>query len=157
MYRMSNGGIFLSPSLPEISQPSTPQRNPGGVYSGHNRATGHGNYQHGHPRPLHHMDSGIDLGGVSEKRTYRLLTPEEWARFCRGVGVFRDDESQEIVRPTSSLWPATGFRDGLYQVCRVPPKSTNYTSVPARINTASDYSKKVPIEPCQFISPCFCL
>ena len=64
------------------------------------------------------MDSGIDIGGsgVNEKQTYRLLSPAEWARFCHGVGVFRDNESQEVMRPKSTLWPARGFRDGLYQV-----------------------------------------
>ena len=116
---MSNGGIFLSPSLPEISHPSTPHRHPGSRYSGHNPAASHGGQHHGHPRSLHHMDSAINVGGrMSEKRTYRILSPDEWTRFCRGVGVFRDDESEEIIRPTNPIWPAAGFRDGLYQVGR---------------------------------------
>ena len=116
---MSNGGIFLSPSLPAVSQPSTPQRNPGGMDSSYNRQTGH-NHEHGHPRPLHHMDSGIDIsvGGVNEKQTYRLLSPEEWVRFCRAVGVFRDNENHEVVHPKSSWWPARGFRNGLYRVSK---------------------------------------
>lgn len=51
-----------------------------------------------------------------QPRRYRLLARDEWARFCRGVGVFGDDEgSEEVTRPTCALWPAKGFRDGLYQ------------------------------------------
>ncbi|KAF3067105.1 putative c6 transcription factor protein [Daldinia childiae] len=49
------------------------------------------------------------------KDTYRLLSHDEWVQFCRGVGVFKDDESEEVIRPTSTLWPPKGFRDGLYQ------------------------------------------
>ncbi|KAK6958042.1 hypothetical protein Daesc_000835 [Daldinia eschscholtzii] len=49
------------------------------------------------------------------KDTYRLLSHIEWVQFCRGVGVFKDDESEEVIRPTSTLWPPKGFRDGLYQ------------------------------------------
>ncbi|KAL7628109.1 hypothetical protein AAE478_002306 [Parahypoxylon ruwenzoriense] len=51
----------------------------------------------------------------TEKENYRLLSHDEWVQFCRGVGVFRDDESEEIIRPTSRWWPPKGFRDGLYQ------------------------------------------
>ncbi|KAI0850478.1 hypothetical protein F5Y00DRAFT_232342 [Daldinia vernicosa] len=49
------------------------------------------------------------------KDTYRLLSHNEWVQFCRGVGVFMDDESEEVIRPTSTLWPPKGFRDGLYR------------------------------------------
>ncbi|KAI1079474.1 hypothetical protein F5B20DRAFT_165966 [Whalleya microplaca] len=51
----------------------------------------------------------------SPETNYRLLSQDEWVQFCRGVCVFKDDESQEIVRPTSTLWPPKGFKDGLYQ------------------------------------------
>ncbi|KAI0012949.1 hypothetical protein F4779DRAFT_508906 [Xylariaceae sp. FL0662B] len=50
-----------------------------------------------------------------EHMNYRLLSQDEWVQFCRGVCVFKDDESEEIVRPTSWYWPPKGFRDGLYQ------------------------------------------
>ncbi|KAI1107754.1 hypothetical protein F4804DRAFT_296996 [Jackrogersella minutella] len=53
--------------------------------------------------------------GDPKKETYRLLSHSEWLQFCRGIGVFKDDESEEVVRPTSSWWPPKGFRDGLYQ------------------------------------------
>ncbi|KAI1470227.1 uncharacterized protein F4812DRAFT_257264 [Daldinia caldariorum] len=69
------------------------------------------------PKPNNNGNSGSippkpkDYG----KDTYRLLTHVEWVQFCRGVGVFKDDESEEVIRPTSALWPPKGFRDGLYQ------------------------------------------
>lgn len=50
-----------------------------------------------------------------ERVAYRLLSHAEWVQFCRGVGVFKDDESEQIIRPTSRWWPPTGFRDGLYK------------------------------------------
>ncbi|KAI1373665.1 hypothetical protein F4677DRAFT_428806 [Hypoxylon crocopeplum] len=50
-----------------------------------------------------------------KKETYRLLSHAEWIQFCRGVGVLKDDESEEVIRPTSQWWPPKGFRDGLYQ------------------------------------------
>lgn len=56
-----------------------------------------------------------DQDDPPERRQYRLLSHEEWVRFCRGVGVFKDDRSEEVTRPTCALWPAKGFRDGLYQ------------------------------------------
>lgn len=56
-----------------------------------------------------------DQDDPPERRQYRLLSHEEWVRFCRGVGVFKDDRSEEVTCPTCALWPAKGFRDGLYQ------------------------------------------
>ncbi|KAH7031133.1 uncharacterized protein B0I36DRAFT_362873 [Microdochium trichocladiopsis] len=50
-----------------------------------------------------------------EKDAYRHMSHDEWVLFCRGVGVFKDDESEEVTRPTSTWWPPRGFRDGLYQ------------------------------------------
>ncbi|KAI1770863.1 hypothetical protein F4818DRAFT_445800 [Hypoxylon cercidicola] len=50
-----------------------------------------------------------------EKIAYRVLSHAEWVQFCRGIGVFKDDESEKIVRPTNRWWPPKGFRDGLYQ------------------------------------------
>ncbi|KAK8867804.1 hypothetical protein PGQ11_006382 [Apiospora arundinis] len=45
----------------------------------------------------------------------RLLSHEEWVQFCRGVGCFRDEESETLVRPTCWYWPAKGLPDGLYR------------------------------------------
>ncbi|KAI1492628.1 hypothetical protein F5X96DRAFT_667524 [Biscogniauxia mediterranea] len=45
----------------------------------------------------------------------RLISHNEWVQFCRGVGVLKDEESNEVVRPTSRCWPPSGFKDGLYQ------------------------------------------
>ncbi|KAI1631958.1 hypothetical protein F4809DRAFT_653642 [Biscogniauxia mediterranea] len=45
----------------------------------------------------------------------RLISHNEWVQFCRGVGVLRDEESNEVVRPTSRCWPPSGFKDGLYR------------------------------------------
>ncbi|KAI1499687.1 hypothetical protein F5X99DRAFT_430416 [Biscogniauxia marginata] len=47
--------------------------------------------------------------------SHRLLSHAEWSQFCRGVGVLKDDESDQVVRPTSRWWPPAGFKDGLYQ------------------------------------------
>lgn len=53
--------------------------------------------------------------GDHEKVPYRRLSHAEWVQFCKGIGVFKDDEGEAIVRPTSRWWPPKGFRDGLYQ------------------------------------------
>lgn len=53
--------------------------------------------------------------GDPKKETYRLLSHNEWVQFCKGIGVFKDDESEEVVRPISPWWPPKGYRDGLYQ------------------------------------------
>ncbi|ORY62920.1 uncharacterized protein BCR38DRAFT_315660, partial [Pseudomassariella vexata] len=46
----------------------------------------------------------------------RLLSEDEWVQFCRGVGVFKDnDESHTVIRPKAWYWPVKGFPDGLYQ------------------------------------------
>ncbi|KAI1433287.1 hypothetical protein GGR50DRAFT_509797 [Xylaria sp. CBS 124048] len=47
-------------------------------------------------------------------RNYRLLGKSEWLQFCRGVGILKDEEGEEVIRVTSRLWPPSGFRDGLY-------------------------------------------
>ncbi|KAI1410806.1 hypothetical protein F5Y13DRAFT_166863 [Hypoxylon sp. FL1857] len=69
-----------------------------------------------------HHNHGNGNGGGAPKKSgdpdkvaYRLLSHAEWVQFCRGIGVFRDDESEEVIRPTSRWWPPKGFRDGLYQ------------------------------------------
>ncbi|KAI1136997.1 hypothetical protein F5Y05DRAFT_389841 [Hypoxylon sp. FL0543] len=80
------------------------------------------------PRPIsgsghnHNLGNGNSNGAATPKKpddhdkvAYRLLSHAEWVQFCRGIGVFRDDESEEVVRPTSRWWPPKGFRDGLYQ------------------------------------------
>ncbi|KAK8060473.1 hypothetical protein PG996_010403 [Apiospora saccharicola] len=45
----------------------------------------------------------------------RLLSHDEWVLFCRGVGCFKDEESETVVRPTCWYWPAKGLPDGLYR------------------------------------------
>ncbi|KAI0870654.1 hypothetical protein GGS24DRAFT_504547 [Hypoxylon argillaceum] len=45
---------------------------------------------------------------------YRLMSKDEWLQFCRGVGVLKDEESEEVIRATSRVWPPRGFKDGLY-------------------------------------------
>ncbi|KAI1763465.1 hypothetical protein GGR53DRAFT_497647 [Hypoxylon sp. FL1150] len=69
------------------------------------------------PAPAKPADSGETPKPSTshEKVAYRLLSHAEWIQFCRGVGVFKDDESEHIIRPTSRWWPPTGFRDGLYK------------------------------------------
>ncbi|KAI0172280.1 hypothetical protein GGR52DRAFT_463329 [Hypoxylon sp. FL1284] len=72
------------------------------------------------PKPSKSTDSGQppekpQPSKSNENIAYRVLSHDEWLQFCRGVGVFKDDESQQIVRPTSRWWPPNGFRDGLYQ------------------------------------------
>ncbi|KAI1877249.1 uncharacterized protein JN550_001321 [Neoarthrinium moseri] len=46
---------------------------------------------------------------------HRVLSQAEWIQFCRGVGVFKDLESTNVIRPACWYWPAKGFPDGLYQ------------------------------------------
>ncbi|KAI1651419.1 hypothetical protein F4815DRAFT_464595 [Daldinia loculata] len=67
------------------------------------------------PKPNNSNGSTPPKSKDHGKDTYRLLSHDEWVQFCRGVGVFKDDESEEVIRPTSTLWPPKGFRDGLYQ------------------------------------------
>jgi hypothetical protein len=45
---------------------------------------------------------------------YRLLNKGEWLQFCRGIGILKDEESEEVIRATSWLWPPSSFKDGLY-------------------------------------------
>ncbi|KAK8080708.1 hypothetical protein PG997_008526 [Apiospora hydei] len=45
----------------------------------------------------------------------RLLSHDEWVLFCRGVGCFKDEESESLVRPKCWYWPAKGLPDGLYR------------------------------------------
>ncbi|CAJ2512908.1 Uu.00g010270.m01.CDS01 [Anthostomella pinea] len=47
--------------------------------------------------------------------SYRRLSDAEWVQFCHGIGVLKDDESKEVIRPTSVVWPPKGFKDGLFQ------------------------------------------
>ncbi|KAI0185474.1 hypothetical protein EV127DRAFT_396931 [Xylaria flabelliformis] len=42
------------------------------------------------------------------------MSKSEWLQFCRGVGILKDEESEEVIRATSRLWPPSGFKDGLY-------------------------------------------
>ncbi|KAI1383161.1 uncharacterized protein F4822DRAFT_422325 [Hypoxylon trugodes] len=70
----------------------------------------------GSPKSINGHAGGVhQKPGSPGKETYRLLSHTEWVQFCRGIGVFKDDESEEVVRPTSRWWPPKGFRDGLYQ------------------------------------------
>ncbi|KAJ2980357.1 hypothetical protein NUW58_g6962 [Xylaria curta] len=58
---------------------------------------------------------------------YRLMKKTEWLQFCRGIGILKDEESEEVVRATSRLWPPLGFKDGLYNdVLREKTKFTYY-------------------------------
>ncbi|KAJ8119790.1 hypothetical protein ONZ43_g3339 [Nemania bipapillata] len=50
----------------------------------------------------------------SKPQHYRLMTKDEWLQFCRGVGILKDEESEEVIRATSRVWPPRGFKDGLY-------------------------------------------
>lgn len=51
-----------------------------------------------------------------DPESLRFLTDEEWAQFCRGVGVFSDkDDGHTLIRPTCWYWPVKGFSDGLYR------------------------------------------
>ncbi|KAI0204960.1 hypothetical protein F4808DRAFT_456702 [Astrocystis sublimbata] len=45
---------------------------------------------------------------------HRLMRKGEWLQFCRGVGILKDEESEEVIRATSRMWPPRGFKDGLY-------------------------------------------
>ncbi|KAI8954463.1 hypothetical protein F4801DRAFT_533281 [Xylaria longipes] len=60
-----------------------------------------------------------------ERESYRLMTKGEWLQFCRGIGILKDEESEEVIRATSRLWPPSGFRDGLYN--DVLYEKTKYT------------------------------
>lgn len=75
-----------------------------------------------HPNNPSNTPSHPLPGGASPKPVfldyeplhYRLMTKAEWLQFCRGVGVLKDDESEEVIRTTSRLWPPSAFRDGLF-------------------------------------------
>ncbi|KAI1334804.1 hypothetical protein F5Y15DRAFT_420424 [Xylariaceae sp. FL0016] len=70
--------------------------------------------------------SGAKPSNPDEEKTHRILSHAEWLQFCRGVGVLKDDESEEVVRPTSRLWPPNGFKDGLYQDVLTEKTKFNY-------------------------------
>ncbi|KAI2621120.1 hypothetical protein GGR54DRAFT_89529 [Hypoxylon sp. NC1633] len=76
------------------------------------------------PKPNNGNNSQQPRG--HEQETYRLLSHAEWVQFCRGVGVLKDDESEEVVRPTNRWWPPKGFRDGLYQDVLVEKTKFSY-------------------------------
>ncbi|KAI0550617.1 hypothetical protein F4679DRAFT_594547 [Xylaria curta] len=61
--------------------------------------------QNGPPKPSQPNQEG---------EHYRLMSKSEWLQFCRGVGILKDEESEEVIRATSRLWPPKGFKDGLY-------------------------------------------
>ncbi|KAI0132121.1 hypothetical protein BJ170DRAFT_680019 [Xylariales sp. AK1849] len=65
--------------------------------------------------PPHTANSGNQSSTHDPKDPYRVLSQDEWVQLCRGVGVFKDDESEHVIRPTCWYWPAKGFPDGLYQ------------------------------------------
>lgn len=46
---------------------------------------------------------------------YRNMSDSEWVQFCRGIGVLRHDEGNEVIRPSSWLWPPRGMPHGLYR------------------------------------------
>ncbi|KAI1825536.1 hypothetical protein F4861DRAFT_194685 [Xylaria intraflava] len=62
-----------------------------------------------------------------EAKNYRLLGKGEWLQFCRGIGILKDEEGEEVIRVTSRMWPPLGFRDGLYNdILREKTKFTYY-------------------------------
>ncbi|KAI0391349.1 hypothetical protein F5Y17DRAFT_14879 [Xylariaceae sp. FL0594] len=92
-------GIFNSASPQQQSQQVPPAAHP--------------------PPPIdYHSAQGSDSprsGSSNQDREhYRLLKKGEWLQFCRGVGILKDEESEEVIRVTSRLWPPSGFKDGLY-------------------------------------------
>ncbi|KAI1812754.1 hypothetical protein GGS20DRAFT_599789 [Poronia punctata] len=61
-----------------------------------------------------HRDKDEQGNSEDARQLYRLLNKEEWLQFCRGMGILKDEEGDEVIRITSRLWPPKGFRDGLY-------------------------------------------
>ncbi|TRX93781.1 hypothetical protein FHL15_005457 [Xylaria flabelliformis] len=73
--------------------------------------------QHGHAPtsyPPPETDAPKPTQPNQEGEHYRLMSKSEWLQFCRGVGILKDEESEEVIRATSRLWPPSGFKDGLY-------------------------------------------
>ncbi|OTB05456.1 hypothetical protein M426DRAFT_260613 [Hypoxylon sp. CI-4A] len=109
IYPSKNSGTHRS-SIPRLnidtamaSQfPSTPPSSSPKPNNGNGHKNGHSG-DHGTPPPK-----------LGAPEAYRRLSHAEWVRFCRGIVVFKDDEGEEVVRPTSRWWPPKGFRDGLY-------------------------------------------
>ncbi|KAI0406825.1 hypothetical protein F4802DRAFT_612978 [Xylaria palmicola] len=66
------------------------------------------------------------LEGHTQNQSFRLMSKGEWLQFCRGVGILKDDESEEVVRATSRLWPPSGFKDGLYSDILYEKTKFNY-------------------------------
>ncbi|KAI0438312.1 hypothetical protein F4803DRAFT_555165 [Xylaria telfairii] len=70
-------------------------------------------------RPASNPPPGTDSPKLSwpdhARESYRLLNKGEWLQFCRGIGILKDEESEEVIRATSRLWAPSGFKDGLYR------------------------------------------
>ncbi|KAI3332390.1 hypothetical protein HD806DRAFT_546509 [Xylariaceae sp. AK1471] len=66
------------------------------------------------PNPVLQSNSPKPSSLNLEPEHYRLLKKGEWLQFCRGIGILKDEESEEVIRATSRLWPPSGFKDGLY-------------------------------------------
>ncbi|KAK8042768.1 hypothetical protein PG994_013251 [Apiospora phragmitis] len=67
------------------------------------------------PPPNDPKDSRAPSPVFTAHDELRLLSHEEWLQFCRGVGCFKDEESETLVRPKCWYWPAKGLPDGLYR------------------------------------------
>ncbi|KAI1753948.1 hypothetical protein F4782DRAFT_528878 [Xylaria castorea] len=83
---------------------------------------------HGHAptsNPPPESDTPKPSGPNQESNNYRLMNKGEWLQFCRGIGILKDEESEEVIRATSRLWPPSGFKDGLYN--DVLYEKTKYT------------------------------
>ncbi|KAI0478180.1 hypothetical protein F4859DRAFT_521037 [Xylaria cf. heliscus] len=63
---------------------------------------------------------------TQEPENYRLMKKGEWLQFCRGIGILKDEESEEVIRATSRLWPPSGFKDGLYNDILYEKTKYNY-------------------------------
>ncbi|KAI1170206.1 hypothetical protein F4777DRAFT_595395 [Nemania sp. FL0916] len=67
------------------------------------------------PRPDTPSPAPADpASGHEPPEHYRLMPKGEWLQFCRGIGILKDDESEQVVRATSRVWPPSAFKDGLY-------------------------------------------
>ncbi|KAI0454757.1 hypothetical protein F5B21DRAFT_474049 [Xylaria acuta] len=101
---MATTTIFDASKSPSISPYGTGQAMP--------TSAQHGDAPTSNPLP--ESDSPKLSRPDHERENYRLMSKGEWLQFCRGIGILKDEESEEVIRATSRLWPPSGFKDGLY-------------------------------------------
>jgi hypothetical protein len=53
-------------------------------------------------------------GPDENQHNHRFLPYEEWAQFCRGIGVHLDGGEANIV-PAYQYWPSRGYSEGLFK------------------------------------------